>query len=171
MAKDFKVGQLPAGATAGQGARGAQGVPGPQGPKGEPGPQGAKGDSGPQGPKGDPGPQGERGPQGQQGDPATKYWAVVNRDGSLARGSAGAASSSISSPPNGQYTVRWDGSPPPSQCAMLATIGRTDVGSSAAASGVKGEASVSVAFGQAFVETLNDAGDFAPNSFHVAMFC
>jgi hypothetical protein len=54
---------------------------------------------------------------------------------------------------------------------MLATIGRTDVGSSAANSGVKGEASVSVAFGQAFVETLNDAGDFAPNSFHVAMFC
>jgi hypothetical protein len=41
LAKDFKAGQLPAG------ARGLQGL---QGPKGDTGPQGPKGDTGPQGP-------------------------------------------------------------------------------------------------------------------------
>jgi hypothetical protein len=53
LAKDFKAGQLPAGAT------GATGPQGPQGPKGD---TGAAGATGAQGPKGDTGAQGERGP-------------------------------------------------------------------------------------------------------------
>lgn len=67
LAKDFKAGQLPAGAGA-AGPKGDAGAKGEAGPKGE---AGAKGDAGPQGAagaQGEPGatgPQGEQGPQGQ----------------------------------------------------------------------------------------------------------
>ena len=49
LAKDFKPGQLPAGAPGAQGPQGAQGA---QGPQGQPGVQGAQGPQGTQGPAG-----------------------------------------------------------------------------------------------------------------------
>jgi hypothetical protein len=66
LARDFKTGQLPAGA---KGDTGPQGPAGPQGAKGETGAQGAKGDTGPQGAKGETGPQGPKGDPGPQGPP------------------------------------------------------------------------------------------------------
>jgi hypothetical protein len=46
LAKDFKLGQLPAGAAGANGQPGPQGIPGPQGPQGNPGPPGAAGSVG-----------------------------------------------------------------------------------------------------------------------------
>ena len=43
LAKDFKAGQLPAGAAGAKGQQGPQGIPGPAGPQGGPGPQGPAG--------------------------------------------------------------------------------------------------------------------------------
>lgn len=63
QAKDFKAGQLPAGA---QGPPGVAGAPGAQG---EQGPQGSPGAPGEQGPQGSPGTQGIQGIQGIQGPP------------------------------------------------------------------------------------------------------
>jgi Collagen triple helix repeat (20 copies) len=172
-AKDFKAGRLPS-QPGGQTSPGIQGGPGPQGPRGDQGRRGERGLPGPQGPRGSQGEQGPQGPQGRQGDPgepATRYWAVVNADGTLARGSAGAASRSPGSPPKGQYDVWWAGSPPPAQCAFIATIARTDSGSSPSHFGTTGQTSA-VALGEAvWVETLTDTGELAPNSFHIAMFC
>jgi hypothetical protein len=96
---------------------------------------------------------------------------VVNADGTLARGSAGAGSRSPSFPPNGQYDVWWDGSPPASRCAFIATIGATDVGRSPAHFGAKGQASVTALGSTVWVETLTDTGEFAPKPFHLEMFC
>jgi hypothetical protein len=62
LARDFKVGQLPAGRT---GAPGAPGLPGPQGVPGEIGPAGATGATGATGAAG---PAGEQGPKGDKGD-------------------------------------------------------------------------------------------------------
>ena len=62
LAKDFKAGQLPAGAT------GPKGDAGPQGSQGAAGPQGPKGDTGPQGSKGEAGPQGVTGATGVTGE-------------------------------------------------------------------------------------------------------
>ncbi len=59
LAKDFKAGQLPAGATGPAGAAGAQGLQGTQGPRGATGSQGTA--SGPTGPQGATGPSGSSG--------------------------------------------------------------------------------------------------------------
>jgi collagen triple helix repeat protein len=61
LAKDFKAGQLPAGAT------GPRGESGPQGPKGVTGPQGPAGSTGPGGLKGETGSTGATGPTGTSG--------------------------------------------------------------------------------------------------------
>ena len=61
LARDFKRGQLVAGAP------GAPGAPGPQGAKGDAGTAGAQGDTGAQGPKGDTGAPGQKGDQGEPG--------------------------------------------------------------------------------------------------------
>lgn len=50
LARDFKSGQLPRGATGPQGPAGADGVAGPKGPAGEKGPEGPAGEQGPPGP-------------------------------------------------------------------------------------------------------------------------
>ena len=67
LKRDFKQGQLVAGAN---GAPGAKGDAGPAGPKGDAGAKGATGNTGLQGlpgAKGDPGEQGEQGEQGETG--------------------------------------------------------------------------------------------------------
>lgn len=88
-AKDFKLGQLPAGATGAQGVRGWSGATGQTGTTGSTGVQGDTGDTGVAGadgavgPQGDPGTDGAVGPQGPQGDPGS-----AGADG--ATGAAGA---------------------------------------------------------------------------------
>ena len=129
--------------------------------------------AGQRGPKGDTGAKGETGTQGQPGEPATRYWAVVNQNGTLARGSPGATSLSSGDPPNGQYVVEWVGSPNVATCAYVATIGPPGTGASPFADGVTGQVSVTAGSAdQVSVETLSDDGaSLAPNAFHVAMLC
>ena len=73
LAKDFKAGQLPAGATGPTGpvglpgATGPAGLQGPTGPEGLIGPPGLQGVTGPEGPAGVTGAAGEIGPTGEQG--------------------------------------------------------------------------------------------------------
>ena len=70
LARDFKPGQIPAGAPGAQGAPGANGNPGAPGAKGDPGTPGAagaKGDAGAPGAKGDPGTPGAKGDPGTPG--------------------------------------------------------------------------------------------------------
>lgn len=93
LATDFKAGQLPAG------------------------PQGPKGDSGATGPQGPTGPQGATGPAGA---PATRYWAKVNSDGSLAVGSSASISSAYNSGAIAVY-VTFPSGVNLTHCAVLAT--------------------------------------------------
>lgn len=93
-AADFKQGQLPAG---------------PQGPQGE------KGDKGEKGEKGE---KGDKGETGATGAPATKLFASVNSNGSLARGSGVTATTRSGT---GVYEVTFDTNI--SQCVYLATPG------------------------------------------------
>jgi hypothetical protein len=89
VAADFKRGQLPTGA------------PGSAGPKGD---------------KGDRGERGEKGDKGEKGDPATRSWAVVNRDATIARQSGGISVGRIGT---GFYSVTFDRDV--SNCAVIAT--------------------------------------------------
>lgn len=67
LRRDFKQGQLVAGANGAPGAKGEPGATGPQGPAGAKGDTGAKGATGATGPQGEIGPEGAEGPQGIQG--------------------------------------------------------------------------------------------------------
>lgn len=87
---DFAAGQLP---------RGRVGPPGPPGAPGSQGPQGA------------------RGPTGSAGGSSAGLWAVVNADGSLARGSGVV---SVTRTGSGVYKVQFNRDI--TQCAWLATI-------------------------------------------------
>lgn len=68
LAKDFKSGQLPAGATGPEGHAGPQGAAGAKGQQGEAGPRGANGEAGERGPHGAAGEPGEPGARGQKGE-------------------------------------------------------------------------------------------------------
>lgn len=76
----------PSGPVGPAGLVGIAGPPGPAGPPGVPGPAGPAGAVGPMGPVGPVGPTGTQGPVGPAGTDAASLWAVVNPDGSLARG-------------------------------------------------------------------------------------
>jgi hypothetical protein len=103
LAKDFKAGQLP------KGERGPQGIPGPQGS------QGVQGQPGAQGPKG------EQGPKGDQGEPATKLFAFVREDGTLANGNG---VTEVKRWEAGNYRVAFDRDV--SKCAVTASVGATN---------------------------------------------
>ena len=102
---------------------------GPRGPRGFRGPKGAKGDKGDPGPPGAPGVQGVQGvqgPPGRTGPPgaaAAGVWAVVNADGTLARGSG---VDSVTHPDTGVYSVQFTSTI--SQCAWLASISQGNFG-------------------------------------------
>lgn len=64
LAKDFRAGEMPAGAPGRIGSDGANGATGPAGPAGPAGPSGEQGPGGPQGPQGPQGIQGVPGPGG-----------------------------------------------------------------------------------------------------------
>ena len=141
---------------------------GPQGPQGERGPQGDPGDHGEQG---IPGPRGEQGPEGEQGPagPATRLWAVVDADGTLARrGSFDVVS--VNKPAVGQYRVRLNRNV--ADCAYAATLGVSGVG-------IPSAGEIGVATGNVFqddgravvVFTRSSAGLISDHGFHLAVFC
>jgi hypothetical protein len=75
---------------------------------------------GAQGPKGA---KGGSGPRGLPGVSATKYWATVNSDGTLKRGSSGVTSSELTSGSNPYYAVTFPVDI--SACAPIATLTAT----------------------------------------------
>jgi Collagen triple helix repeat (20 copies) len=151
LASDFRAGQLPAGP---QGAKGEAGPQGAQGPQGPAGPQGAKGEGGAKGDKGDP------------GEPATRLWAVVNQDGTLARGSSGASTTTSS---GSQHEVFFDQDV--RQCAYVATVGSTANSPTNWGAFPGGSAKTSYYFGGVRVETADDTGAPAGRPFHLAVLC
>jgi len=104
LAQDFRQGQLPAGPAGPQGKQGFQGAQGPQGSRGA------------QGLKGDKGEKGDKGSDGQDGSNATKFWAVVRSDGTVAD-SSGVTGSYHDGP--GEYRIQFNYDL--SHCALLAT--------------------------------------------------
>jgi hypothetical protein len=70
--------------------------------QGNPGPAGAQG---PPGASGQPGGKGDTGNKGDPGEPATRLWAVINADGSLARGSGATSSTDLGT---GTYQVLFN---------------------------------------------------------------
>lgn len=144
VAKDFKAGQLPRGA---QGLKGDTGATGVQGPAGVDGATGEKGD------------------KGDAGADATKLWAVVNTNGSLARGSGVTASTR---PVPAQYTVTFNRDV--SKCAYIAVAGNATSGANPPnnfAAVTPGVSNVNAVF----VEMRDHEGFDDDASFHLAVFC
>jgi hypothetical protein len=104
------------------------------------------------------GPQGQPGVPGQPGAPATRLWAVINSDGTTAKGSG---STSSAHPATGQYEVIFNQSV--TACSYQVTLSTT-----------QGEAFVQPRSGQpngVFVGTYSSAGAATDKSFQVAVFC
>lgn len=117
-------------------------------------------------PRGDTGPQGVA---GEPGEPATRLWAVVNPDGSLAEG-RGVVSSQSNAGTN-FYTVRFDRDV--SGCALVASVGGNPEYNFA----VNGIATVNTlpvgngGPGPTQVSTFDLDGSAKQRPFHVAAFC
>jgi hypothetical protein len=137
------------------GAVGARGRPGPAGATGPAGP------AGPPGPQGPGGPQGPQGGKGDKGDAATALWAVVNANGTLARGKGVVGVGRQN--PTGGYKVVFNQNV--SGCAFSATIGSPGSGTNFGFIEVEPDAS------GVFVGTLSTAGAFADRPFHLVAFC
>jgi hypothetical protein len=132
------------------GPPGATGAPGPAGANGAPGSNGAKGDKGD---KGDP------------GAPATRLWAVINANGTVARGSG--IGTGTFREDTGIYDVFFNRDV--SGCAYVASLGGADAGTPPA-----GSVAATNLFGGPtglFIITRNSAGASANLPFHLAVFC
>ena len=104
-----------------------------------------------------------RGATGPTGAAATKLWAVVNSDGTLARGSGVTSSSKVST---GSYNVLFEQAV--DACAFLATTGQ------AASGTAPGDADVALLLGNPkgiYLETRNNTGTLADLSSHLAVLC
>jgi hypothetical protein len=124
---------------------------------------GPPGPAGPQGPAGQRGANGTSGSNGAPGAPATKLWAVVNSNGTIARSSGTVSSAAFSA---GFYEVIFNRDI--SNCAYVGSLG--DAGGST----VLGFFSAVRRGGNAngiFVETGNTAGAATAEPFHVAILC
>ena len=115
-------------------------------------------------PGGAPGPTGPPGPPGAPGAPATALWAVVNADGTLARGSGAVSSTSLGF---GTYEVLFNRDV--TGCAYVASAGT-------ASSGSPPDAFVSTSprandVNGVFLDARTSTGDSVPNPFHLAVFC
>src|SRR5688572_28253651 len=100
LRKDFKRGQIPAGAAGTAGANGLPGAPGAPGPPGPPGEQGPKGESG------------EQGEQGDGGDPgAPDPGLVFARVNTLGTGVVFGSVSGTSTVTNDSLSVEMTGPP------------------------------------------------------------
>jgi hypothetical protein len=120
---------------------------GPRGSVGPPGPPGAQGARGPTGPAGAPGTSGSSGP-----------WAVVNADGSLARGSGVVT---VVHPVAGSYRVQFNRNI--SACAWLATT-RASFGF--VETEIYGSTTDTV-----LVRTRDPGNSDSDRSFHLAVVC
>jgi hypothetical protein len=135
---DFKTGQLP---------RGATGAAGPAGPAGAAGPAGPVGATGATGPTGT----------------VTNLWAVVNADGSLARGSGVTSTAKVGT---GSYNVVFNQDV--GQCVYEATIGQPASGTAT------GDADVALLLGNTkgiYLETRNNTGTLADLPSHLLVVC
>jgi hypothetical protein len=107
---------------------------------------------------------GNAGPAGPAGTPATTLWAVVNANGTLARGAAG-----VTSTYSGASFYSVDFPRNVTGCTYVATIGGTSN-----AYGGTGEISVysqNLDPNGVTVVTHNSTGAFADRPFHLAVFC
>jgi hypothetical protein len=114
-----------------------------------------KGPTGPQGPKGD---------KGDPGAPATRLWAVVGSNGSLARSSGATASIRLNT---GIYQVTFNQNV--AACSYLATLGNPGTGDP-----LFGTIVTALRAGNAnavWVHTRDAAGTDADRSFHLVVFC
>ena len=129
---------------------------GPAGPPGAPGLPGANGAPGADGAKGD---------KGDAGAPATRLWAVIDFNGTVARASG--IGPGTFREDTGIYDVFFNRDV--SGCAYVASLGGPDAGTPPA-----GTVAVTNLFGAPkglFVITRNSAGNNASLPFHVAVFC
>ena len=126
---------------------------GPAGPPGAPGLPGANGAPGVNGAKGDP------------GAPATKLWAVIDFNGTVARASG--IGTGTFREDTGIYDVFFNRDV--SGCAYVATLGGPDAGTPPA--GTVAVTNLSGAPKGLFVITRNSAGNNASLPFHLAVFC
>ena len=133
--------------------QGEAGAPGPAGANGAPGQPGAKGDPGVKGDKGDP------------GTPATRLWAVVNADGTVARGSGTAAGSNREA--TGTYLVFFNRDV--RSCAYVGSIGEVNIGNPPA--GSVGATNLQEDTHALYVRVYDHAGALDNQSFHLAVFC
>ena len=121
---------------------------------------------GPQGAQGAQGPQGPQGFQGPPGLSATALWAVVNGDGSLARGSHVASTSQPFG--TGTYEVIFDQDV--SACSFLATL--SDPGdSNQGGPGEIGTTGRLTTNDGVFVTVFDSSGAYANAPFALAVFC
>ena len=110
---------------------------------------------------GAPGPKGDKGDKGDPGEPATRLWAVMNSNGTIARQSGAVTSAQVLSGA-GQYLVTFNRDV--RTCAFQATVGASLASMSAWVTPPEGQ--VNVSFGGAWtsnpgtivVETSNSAG-------------
>jgi hypothetical protein len=104
---------------------------------------------------------GPAGAPGAQGAPAAKYFAVMNANGTLARGNATSGGSGGSP---GSYVVGF--ADRVSACAYTATVGSAD-GSAVPA----GRATVRESDGRVAVQTVDSAGNATDLPFHLIVAC
>jgi collagen triple helix repeat protein len=142
-------------------------LPGPAGPHGAPGSTGAQGSTGGTGAPGSQGATGSPGAPGANGTPATDLWAIVNANGTLARGSHTGVIALLAT---GHYAVYFQALPKPvQQCSFQATLGSP--GSSAPPAGMIGVAANSTYANGVEVWTFDASGALVSQSFHLAVFC
>lgn len=140
------------------GATGPRGAIGPTGPKG---PKGATGPGGPTGPNGATGPVG---PTGSNGADAISLWAVIARDGSIARSSGATGSQRLV---EGTYEVTFNRDV--TQCAYVASVGFAD-----STSPIIGMIGVRQSGGNpngVIVETYDPIARHFDNHFHLIVGC
>lgn len=104
------------------------------------------------------------------GNPSSAFarplFAVVNADGTLARGAGVVSAAGILGSP-GRYEVIFDRDV--TACAYLATIGTAGTGT--AATGTISTALLTGTTNGVFVRTIDDAGAFAERPFHLLVMC
>lgn len=139
-----------------QGAQGPQGLVGPAGPKGPTGARGATGAKGSTGAKGD---------KGDKGDPATKLWAVVAADGTLARNSGATTAGGTANV--GEVVVQFNQAV--TACAFVATPGLPGSGTQAPTLVQVFQRDVDP--NGVLVRTYDVAGSPVARAFHLAVLC
>ncbi len=130
-----------------------------EGRRGQPGATGATGPAGPGGA------QGAQGTQGAKGDAATKLWAVVNSNGTIAR-SAGMVGGS-GKEATGTYLLFFNRDV--TGCAYVGSLGGSSGGVPPA--GDVGATNLLDAANGLYVRTYTGGGALADQAFHVAVLC